>query len=97
MGANGRQRGAASDERQLAAAGVLEHSGGRAADRADPNQRGSPTCPSALHYVANANDVPYQLDLLRLLLERGADPTATELDGMTPVQQRAPPPSAAAK
>lgn len=40
--------------------------------------------------------MPYQLELLVLLLERGADPTAKELKyGLTPARQQ-PPPSAEA-
>jgi hypothetical protein len=51
---------------------------------ADPNLRANDGCLTALHYAAGAGEVPYQMPLLQLLLEHGADPAATDLDGLTP-------------
>ena len=45
---------------------------------------GNLTGSTALHYVARADGVPYQAELMTLLIARGADPAAKDLTGASP-------------
>eukprot|EP01048_Picozoa_sp_COSAG05_P012087 COSAG05_NODE_1187_length_5585_cov_47.661502_1_plen_255_part_00 len=64
----------------------------------DPNFRGNEGVLTALHYAANANDAASQADIVRLLLQYGANPGARiEWDpGYTILGQRPRPPAAVA-
>eukprot|EP01052_Picozoa_sp_SAG31_P030335 SAG31_NODE_3103_length_4672_cov_2.447409_1_plen_846_part_00 len=60
----------------------------------DVNARENDGCLTALHLAANANDSPVQEQLVRLLIQYGADPGAREtLDNTTPLQQLPRPPA----
>jgi ankyrin repeat protein len=62
----------------------------------DPNHRGNEGVMTALHYAANANEALSQVEIVRVLVQRGADPSAAiDWDpGLTPLKQVPPPPAA---
>ena len=61
----------------------------------EPNTRGNDGVMTALHYAANANDALSQRELVRVLVERGADPEAAIGwdPSLTPMRQQPPPPA----
>jgi ankyrin repeat protein len=61
----------------------------------DPCVRGNTGVMTALHYAANANEALSQVEIVRLLVQRGADPEASiEWDpSLTPFRQVPPPPA----
>eukprot|EP01048_Picozoa_sp_COSAG05_P000496 COSAG05_NODE_13_length_36464_cov_294.169449_22_plen_855_part_00 len=65
--------------------------------KVDANARQNDGVPTALHYMANANEAPAQEEIVRMLCERGADPDARETqDHTTPLRQQPRPPPAVA-
>ena len=58
------------------------------------NARGNAGVSTALHYAANANEAASQTGIVRLLIQRGADPNATPEwePSMTPLKQLPKPP-----